>query len=142
MIDNNLIQAALISKLKADTNLIAFLAQYNASDEIREASYQGTVFAYPNVRIELGTQIETGEPPCYSEIPFTVYCHSEENSSKQANELAGFVNDALIRKNFSGTGFTSGRIITDGTISARRTTERIWQAVCQFRCNIYGGDFD
>lgn len=139
MIDNNLVQAVLVSKLKADTALSAWLAALGAGGEIREAQYQSRDFLYPNVRLEIGTQIEEGNPPCYSTIPFTVYSYSEKDSSKEANELAGYVNDALIRRAVDGTGWHSGLIITDGAIAARRVTERVWQAVNLYRMNIYGG---
>lgn len=139
MIDSDLIQAALVSKLKANSALTTYLTQFGTQAEIRESQWQGTVFLYPNVRVELGTQIEDGNPPCYSTQPFTVYSYSEKDSSQEANQLAGYVNDALIRKNVTGSGFTSGLIISDGNIAARRVTERVWQAVNLYRMNIYGG---
>lgn len=139
MIDNNLIQAAIVSKLKADTLLVAFLTSLGAGAEIRESQWQGTTFAYPNVRVELGTQIEEGNPPCYSTQPFTVYSYSEQDSSREANQLAGYVNDALLRQMISGTGWHSQLIISDGNIAARRVSERVWQAVNLYRMNVYGG---
>ena len=142
MIDNDLIQAGIVAKLKADTTLISYLATFSAGAEVREAEYQSREFVYPNVRVELGTQIEEGDPPCYSLIPLTIYSYSETDSSQQVNHLAGLVNAALLRKQFTGTGFRSGLIISDGNIAGRRTTERVWQAVNQYRCNIYGGNFD
>lgn len=139
MIRNDLIQAGIVSQLLADTALTSFLTTAGATGEIREAQFQGREFLYPNVRVELGTQTEDGDPPCFSGLPFTIYCHSENDSSQEANELAGLVNDALIRKVFTGTGFRSGIIQADGAISAIRATERIWQAVNQYITNIYGG---
>lgn len=139
MIRNDLIQAGLITKLKANTALTSFLTTAGAPDDIREAWFQGREFLYPNVRVELGTQTEEGNPPCFSGLPFTIYCHSENDSSQEANELAGLVNVALIRKVFTGTGFRSGIIQTSGSIAAIRASEQIWQAVNQYITNIYGG---
>lgn len=139
MIDNDLIQAAIVAKLKADSALIAFLTTFGAQDEVREFQYQAAGFLYPNVRVDLGTQIEEGNPPCYSTLPFTVYSYSEADSSRQANQLAGYVNDALLRKSVTGSGWHSQLIITDGAIAARRTSERVWQAVNLYRMNVYGG---
>ena len=139
MIDNDLIQAAIVSKLKANSTLVAYLTQFQAQDEIREAQYQARQFLYPNVRVELGTQIEEGNPPCFSTIPFTVYSYSEKDSSREANQLAGYVNDALLRSSVSGSGWHTGIIIADGNIAARRVAERVWQAVNLYRMNIYGG---
>jgi len=139
MIDNDLIQAAIIAKLKANALLTAFLTGLGATSEIREAQWQGTEFVYPNVRVEIGTQVEDGNPPCYSMTPFTIYSYSEKDSSREANQLAGFVNDALLRQMVSGSGWQSQLIIGDGNIAARRVTERVWQAVNLYRMNIYGG---
>lgn len=139
MIRNDLIQAGLITKLKANSALTSFLTIAGAPDDIREAWFQGREYLYPNIRVDLGTQTEKGNPPCFSGLPFTIYCHSENNSSQEANELAGLVNDALIRKVFTGSGWRSGSIQADGSIAAIRATERIWQAVNQYIVNIYGG---
>lgn len=139
MIDSDLIQAAIVAKLKADSALIAWLTQFGCQDEVRESQWQARQFLYPNVRVELGTQIEDGNPPCYSTLPFTVYCYSEKDSSREANQLAGYVNDALLRKNVSGSGWHSQLIVSDGSIAARRVSERVWQAVNLYRMNVYGG---
>lgn len=139
MIDNDLIQAAIVAKLKANAALVAYLTQQGAGGEIREAQYQARQFLFPAVRVELGTQIEEGNPPCYSTLSFTVYAYSEENSSQEANELAGLVTRALLRNNVTGSGWHSQLIISDGNIAARRTKERVWQAVNLYRMNVYGG---
>lgn len=139
MIDNDLIQAAIVAKLKADTALTNWLATRSTNDEIREGQFQGREFQYPAVRVELGTQIEEGNPPCYSSLPFTVYSYSEKGSSQEANQLAGYVKDALLRKSVSGSGWHTGIIAADGMIAARRTSQKVWQAVNLYRVNIYGG---
>lgn len=139
MIDNDQIQAAIVAKLKANSALTTWLATRSTAGEIRESQFQGREFFYPAVRVELGTQIEEGNPPCYSTLPFTVYSYSEKGSSQEANQLAGLVSDALLRKNVTGSGWHSQLIISDGVIAARRTSERVWQAVNLYRMNIYGG---
>lgn len=139
MIDNNEIQAAIVAKLKANTALTTWLAARSTSSEIRESQFAGRDFLYPAVRVEIGTQTEEGNPPCYSTLPFTVYTYSEKNSSQEANELAGLVKDALLRKNVTGSGWRSQLIIADGMIAARRTSQKVWQAVNLYRMNVYGG---
>lgn len=139
MIDNDLVQAALVAKFKANTALVNWLTTFGAQDEIREAQWQSRAFIYPAVRVEIGTQTEEGDPPCYSSLPFTVYSYSEKDSSREANQLAGYVNDAILRKAVYGSGWNSGIIVSDGTIAARRVSERVWQAVNLYRVNIYGG---
>lgn len=139
MIDNDLIQAAIVAKLKANSALTTWLSQRSTAGEIREGQFQGREILYPSVRVELGTQIEEGNPPCYSTLPFTIYAYSEKDSSQEANQLAGLVTDALLRKNVTGSGWQSQLIIADGQIAARRVSERVWQAVNLYRMNVYGG---
>ncbi len=139
MISNDLIQAAIISKLKADSALIEWLTERGSSKEIRENQWQGRSFSYPAVRVDLGTQTEQGNPPCYSTMPFSIYSYTEDDSSQLCDVLAGLVNAALLRKRFSGTGFSSGIVIADGLTSAARSSERVWRAAGLYRCNIYGG---
>lgn len=141
MIANDRIQAAIVAKLKADATLIAWLTARSAGSEVRESQWQGTVFTYPAVRVDLGTQMPSGNGPCYlanGEMPFTVYSYSEDDSSKQADVLAGLVNDALLGQQFSGTGFTTGLVKSDGLASATRLAERLWRAAGFYRVNIYG----
>ena len=142
MVDNKLIQRAILNKLKADTTLIAWMTGYDAENEIREFSWQSTDFIYPNIRIQLGTQTEAGNPPCFSEISFTVYCNTEGDSSALADELAYLVNSALLRQKLApnaGDGFSTGIVSSGGTIKASRLSERIWQAVNSYSVQIYGG---
>lgn len=139
MIDNDQLQAALVAKLKANSALTTWLGQRSTAGEIREGQFQGREFQYPAVRVELGIQTEEGNPPCYSTLAFTVYSYSEKNSSQEANQLAGLVSDALLRKNVTGSGWHSQLIIADSQVAARRTRERVWQAVNLYRMNVYGG---
>lgn len=141
MISNDLVQAGIVAKLKADATLVAWLTARSASNEIREAQWQGTIFTYPAVRVEMGTQLPDGNGICYTkngETTFTVYSFSEHDSSKQSDELAGLVNTVLLGKTFTGTGFTSGLVKCDGLISATRLAERLWRATALYRVNLYG----
>jgi hypothetical protein len=141
MISNDLIQAAIIAKLKADNTLVNWLSALDAGAEIREAQWQGTVFVYPAVRVDLGTQVPLANGACHineSEIPFTVYSMSEADSSRQADILAGLVNSALFTKRISGSGWTSLVIDSDGLISAAREAPRFWRATGLYRVRIYG----
>jgi hypothetical protein len=141
MISPELVQAGVVAKLKANTALIAWLTTYSAQNEIRENQWQGRTFVYPAVRVDLLTQTEPGNPPCYSQVLFNVFCFTEGDSSKDCAVLAGLLDTALIRKKFSGTGFNSGLVLTLGTVPPIRTGERVWQALGQFQTNLYGGDY-
>lgn len=141
MISNYVIQAAIVAKLKANSALTTWLSNLSAGSEIRESNYQGAKFTYPAVRVETGTQ-QPGPPTshCYlttGEVPFTVACFSESDSSKQADQLANLVNAALVGARISGTGFNSLIIQSDGMTHATRAAERVWRAVVLCRMQIY-----
>jgi hypothetical protein len=142
MIGNDVIQAAIIARLKADTTLTDWLvAQNSADDEIREIQWQGTVFDYPAVRASISDQLpDVGGGTCYltaGEFTFTAMAFSESDSSQQADQLMKLVNDALIGKRLSGTGFKTMVIQNDGMAHASRTGERIWSAAAVYRANLY-----
>ncbi len=97
MISSDLIQAAIISKLKDDTTLVDFLTARASADEIRESQWQGAAFTYPAVRVDLGTQVPIGDGTCVpfqSEVSFSVLSFSEQDSSQQADVLAGLFNSS------------------------------------------------
>lgn len=141
MIANNLIQAAIIAELKADSALVDWLTAESAADEIRETQWQGAAFVYPAVRVAAGTQLPDGPTShCYptnGETTFTVLSFAEDDSSQNADILAGLVNDALLGKRLSGTGFKSLSIMSNGLSHAIRTGERVWQANGLYRMYIY-----
>lgn len=142
MISNDLVQAAIISRLQADAALIAWLTAEGAVSEIREAQWQGRTFVYPAVRVQVGTQLAGGNGPCYTttgETAFTIYCFGEDDSSRLADQLAGLVDDALLGRHLSGSGFSTGPVLSDGLIKAVRTGERVWQATFLGRMQLYGG---
>lgn len=142
MISNDLIQAAIIAKLQASTALVNFLTSKSAGDEVREVQWQGRGFVYPAVRAAVGTQTPGGNGPCYTvngETAFTVMSFSELDSSEEADQLAGLVEDALLGLHIVGTGFRTGPVLSDGHVHATRTGERVWQAVTTYRMQIYGG---
>lgn len=142
MISPELVQAGIITKLKANTALTTWLTDRSAGSEIRENQWQGRQFVYPAIRVDLLAQTEPGNPPCYSQALFNVFAFTEGDSSKDCGILAGLVNTALIRKKFSGTGYDSGLVSSLGVVSPIRTAERTWQALGQYQTNLYGGDFD
>lgn len=139
MINPNLIRAAIIAKLQADTALAAWLTARSASSEIRESQWQGVTFVYPAIRIDLLPQTEDGNPPCYSNQPFNAFAFTEGDSSAECGDLLILLDAALIRNQIVGTGFTTGLITSLGSIPPNRTSERVWQATGQYQMNIFGG---
>lgn len=139
MIGNDVIQQAIVARLKADAALVAWLTALSADDEIRETQWQGTIFTYPAVRASVDNQVP-GLGTCYltsGEFTFTAMSFGEGDSSRQTDQLAKLVNDALIGKRLSGTGFATMSIKCDGMAHASRTGERVWSAAAVYRANLY-----
>lgn len=139
IIDNNLIQAAIITFMKANAALVDWLSNFSAENEIRENQWQGRDFVYPAIRVDLVSQQPIGNPPCHAELAFNVFCYSESDSSQQADKLAGLINAALARKAFTGTGFRSGTVRPQNILGAQRVAERVWEAVCQYQVMLQMG---
>lgn len=141
MISNDVIQASVIARLKANTALVDWLTDRSAGNEIRESSWQGAEFVFPAVRVELGTQVpEDITSVCYltnGTMPFTVFSFTEDDSSRNANILAGLVNQVLIGNRLSGTGFRSLLIESDGLTGAQRTVDNLWRAVGLYRAYVF-----
>ena len=131
-IPNQDVQASIIAKMKDASTLVAWLTARSVESEIRENQWQGRDFTYPATRVDLLPQVPLGNPPCVSEVGFNVHCFSESDSSRQADTLAGLVEEALARTAFIGTGYRSGLVRTESLVPANRTAERIWQATVQF----------
>jgi hypothetical protein len=87
--------------------------------EIREIQWQGTPFAYPAVRVDLGDLGPQGTGPCaeaWSLLTFRISVFSNEDSSGECLDLLAAVQAALQRRRLAGPGFTSLEIKIDMTI--------------------------
>ena len=130
MIDNDLLQAALVAKSNSTPNIQASLA----SGTIVEYNFQGTDWVYPNARLQMESQYDVSEDSanCPSQTEWSWYIFSEQGTSKQANQIASkFVNS------FRGLSFTQNsikftRVHILENIPAIRQDERTWRA--QVRC--------
>lgn len=90
-IRSNTIQAAFITYLKAHATLTSALANAN---EIRENTWKGTDFKYPNVRVDLVSN-RPQAPNCPQNIEITFQVFSESPSSLEADNIAGIIVDIL-----------------------------------------------
>jgi len=135
VIDNAVIQADLVTDLKADGTLTALLA---SEDEVREDQYQGTVFGYPAVRVAIDgqTPIDDREQCDHARLNFTIVCLTETGSSKTCDELAGVVKDRLHKRFFVGTGWRSWFRCT-GLRSADRLPQKLWRAIVMVSGVVY-----
>ena len=135
MRSNDEIQAALIAHLKANANIVASLGVPGA-DEIREDQWQSDQFVYQNIRVRLIDNAPLGTCNMSRiEVSFMVY--SEEQSSQQADNIAGIINDEL-----RDTSFTSNGIAFSSTIirlvPAIRQDTLTWRAEAIFRMTASG----
>jgi hypothetical protein len=132
VVDNADIQEVVVSKIKADSALSSWLTSKASANEVREDEWQGADFTYPNVRVELPTQIDLGDPPCHTSVTFNVHCYAEGYSSIDCDVLAGLVKSSLRGKHLSGSGFATLRIASEGSIGAVQAGDRVWRATEQF----------
>lgn len=134
MRSNNEIQAALIAYLKANANIVASLDA--GAEEIREDQWQSDQFVYQNIRVRLidNTPLETCN---MSRIEVSFMVFSEEQSSQQADTIAGIIKDEL-----RDTSFTSNSIGFSSTIirlvPANRQDTLTWRAEAIFRMTASG----
>lgn len=132
LIGDEVIQAAIIAKLKS-------LAPFQSvqSGEVRELEWQGDSFSYPNIRVELEDNV-----PYFDEqlkctlqrVEFSVYCFSEQRSSKECSQVKTSVINAMVSNGFNNSGlgvrFLPVRIMDN--VPAVREDERTWRSQVRF----------
>jgi len=96
------VQLALIERLKADTALVALLG---TADQIKETEWQGASFVYPAVRVENTVRPNVAYCPP-DDVDITIFCLSEQKSSKQCSLIAARVSKLL--HNTRGITATNG----------------------------------
>jgi hypothetical protein len=85
------VQAAIIERLKADAQLVALLG---TADQIKETEWQGAVYVFPAVRVE--NTIKPNVVYCSpDDVDITIFCLSEQKSSKQCSLIAARVANLL-----------------------------------------------
>lgn len=132
MIDNDLIQTAILLKSQSVTALTASLPSGTAS--IKEFNWKGTDFQYPCVRIAVESQFDLTETnvSCPSQVDFSFYIFSEKQSSKEANQIAGKVVTGFRGLSFSQNSIKFVKVRVLEHIPAIAEDERTWRA--QVRC--------
>lgn len=135
MLDNDDIQAGLVAYLKDQTTTTVVLL--DSSGDIKEDQWQGTIFVYPAIRVDLGSQLPRGD--CNSsEITFSILCFDENASSQSTDELAGTVNNDLHNKAFTKSSVRFS-IFSQGLIPAIRMDDRTWRSEATFRATVEPG---
>lgn len=140
MIGDEVIQAAIISKLKS---LPPFTSSFGSvqGSEIREWDWQGDAFTYPNIRVEL-----EDNKPYYDEqerctlqmVEFSVYIFSEQKSSKECSQIkTNIINTFSIFSNQSlGLKSTPARIVEN--VPVIRQDENTWRSQIKYSSKVSG----
>jgi len=115
------VRAAIIASMKANATILATLTD---TDEIRESSWNGTEFSYPNYRVRIN-QIPKRDD-CYQELEASIYCYSEKQSSQEAEEMAGTVANEYDDTAFTQSGIRFNSISVD-IIPAIKETNLEWR---------------
>jgi hypothetical protein len=130
MLDNDLIQAALISKANGNVIITASLP----SGTTVEYNFQGTDFSYPTARLQIESQNDIADTNvhCPSQVDFSWYIFSEKSSSKECNQIAGKFVSQFRGLSFAQNNIKFVKIRILENIPAIREDERTWRA--QVRC--------
>lgn len=140
MISNDTIMVDLIAFLKAAADLTDWLDDHaSEAAQIKEAAYQGVDKIYPGVRVGSLRQIPiTSARQCdLARLTGSMRCFAESASSREANQLAGVVNDVIHRQQLTGTGYIIPVMRNAQLVQAVPTAERLWVAEVAFTGNIY-----
>jgi hypothetical protein len=122
---NDQVQSAWITRLKANTTI---LAELDNNDEIREDFWQGDKFTYPNIRVRIISNTPQAGRDCnLHDIVISTMVFSEEPSSQQADRIAGIIMTELHDRQFTSNGIAFG-VRTSDLIPAVRTDERTWRS--------------
>jgi len=132
VIDNDLIQAAILAKAQTITALTSSLPSGTAS--IKEYNWRGVIFQYPCVRLDIESQVDLSETnvSCPAQIDFSFYIYSESQSSREANQIAGKVVTGFRGLSFSQNSIKFVKVRILENIPALVEDERTWRA--QVRC--------
>lgn len=99
MINNAQIQGGWIAEIKEKTSITTLVP----AAEVREDSWKGTKFTYPNIRVKLGNLVPTAmNPNCNTyKSPVSIQVFGEQKSSKTTDEIAGAIATEFIGKTFT-----------------------------------------
>lgn len=121
---NDLIQTAIIARLKAESTVTAEVT----ASEVREDQWQGTEFIYPNVRVRMINNVPVRGFECNTgNIDMSVLVHTQDDSSRNADRIAGIINTVLHDVQFSSSDL-SIHLYTTNLVPAMRSDVRTWRS--------------
>lgn len=136
MIRDDQIQAGIVSYLKSKTTITS---QLSDTDEIREDQWQGRDFVYPNIRVRLISNSPQGDirGGCNHLVSIGIQVFSEQDSSQQADRIAGIIGDMLHGRSFSSNSLNFHTTVTN-LLPAVRSDIRTWRSEVLLQCTISG----
>ena len=138
MLRDDQIQAALVAYLKSNTDIVAELgAEGTDEDEIREDTWQGTEFSYPNIRVNLISNVPTNDNCPTSRIVVSFMVFTEDSSSQLSDRIAGIINTTLNYRSFVSNNIAFTARITN-LVPAVRRDQRTWMSEARFSMLVSG----
>lgn len=132
MIGDEVVQAAIISKLKSNSNIVAVIGTAN---EIKEFQWQGDTFGFPNIRLDLEDNdyaTDEQERCTVQYCEFSIYIYSQERSSKQASQIKTTIINELAGLGFTTGGVKFSRLRLVDNVPAIREDDRTWRTQVRF----------
>ncbi len=125
MIAPHVIQADIVSDILTQTSITSLLG---AVTEVREHQYQGTIFSYPTIRVEIISQTPIlGPEPCdLATLNLALRAYTEGGSSRSCSVILGAITDAYHRNIFSASTWNCWFLST-GVINPARQGSKLWR---------------
>lgn len=102
--------------------------------EVREDSWKGEQFAYPNIRIKVDHTIPDINPNCNNATGLTmIEIFSEQKSSKEADTIAKNIATYLHGRKFTASGIKFAGTIVEQIGGAVAQSDLVWKAEIQIR---------
>jgi hypothetical protein len=104
--------------------------------EVREDSWKGDVFTYPNIRIQVVNVVPDINPQCNRGVGITVIkVFSEQKSSNEGSAVAGAIANLLHGKNFTSSGVKFSGVIVEWVTGPMPTDETMltWKSEIRIR---------
>jgi len=137
MIPNDLVKQAIVAYLKASSSLIAQLP--DGTKGVREQYWRGTDFSYPNVRVELETQVDSSpNVDCNPALQdWSVHVFSQKQSSQEADDIAGIIMAYLRGSSFTQNTVKFQKVSVTENIPAIPEDEHTWRSQIRCRSVVY-----
>lgn len=129
MITNTEHREAWVQYLKSQASITGLLLDPN---EIREASWKGELFTYPNIRVRAINVVPHINRECAQTTgTIAIDVFSEEKSSKQADVIAGAIANYIHGRTFSSSGIQFWMVTVTDLVAAVAESDTVWRAEIQ-----------